>query len=145
VALVDGFTPVAGDAFDILDWTTLDGAFAALELPALAGLRWDVSQLYDSGSLAVAPLYEADFDSNGRVDAADLALWRAGFSKDNAGRADGDATGDQLVTGEDFLVWQRQLGLGVASLPATTAVPEPASALVLAGAIAGLIARRRSR
>jgi fibronectin-binding autotransporter adhesin len=145
VSLIDGFAPVVGDAFDLLDWTTLDGAFAALELPALVGLRWDASQLYSSGVLAVAPLYEADFDSNGRVDAADLALWQAGFNKAGAGRADGDATGDQLVTGADFVVWQRQLGLGVASLPATTTVPEPASAFVIVSALAALAMCRRVR
>ncbi len=143
VSLIDGFAPVAGDAFDILDWDELAGQFAALELPTLAGFLWDASQLHNTGVLSVIPQYEADFDSNGRVDAADLSLWRAGFgSTALAGRAQGDATGDGAVNGADFLVWQRQLGLGVATETTSTAVPEPV-ALTLACLFASVRLRRR--
>jgi fibronectin-binding autotransporter adhesin len=144
-ALIDGFAPGVGDEFDILDWTTLSGEFAAFELPALAGLRWDVSQLYTTGVLAVAPLFDADFDADGRVDGADLALWRVGFGHTTAVRGDGDATGDGLVDGADFLVWQRQNGLGIAATPAIAAVPEPAAGLLLACLFAGASINSRPR
>lgn len=144
VSLIGGFSPVAGDAFDILDWDALSGQFAALELPALPGFLWDVSQLHNTGVLSVIPQYEADFDSNGRVDAADLALWRAGFGATAlADRAQGDATGDGAVNGADFLVWQRQLGLGATAQPMATAVPEPTAVASLACLFALLPTRRR--
>jgi fibronectin-binding autotransporter adhesin len=143
VSLIDDFHPVAGDAFDILDWTTLTGAFASLELPELPGFLWDASQLYVTGTLSVVPRYEADFDSNGLVDAADLTILRSGFGGTSAGRATGDATGDGFVDGSDFLLWQRQLGSGAAATPISASIPEPASALLAVLALP-LLRRRRS-
>lgn len=55
VKLIDGFDPLGGESFDLLDWTTLTGAFATIGLPQLrAGLSWDTSRLYLDGVLAVA-------------------------------------------------------------------------------------------
>ena len=35
VSLINGFAPLAGNSFDILDWGTLSGTFSALQLPNL--------------------------------------------------------------------------------------------------------------
>jgi len=58
VTLIGGFSPQAGDTFDILDWDHAStGSFATLDLPALAGgLAWDVSSLYTTGALGVAQI-----------------------------------------------------------------------------------------
>ena len=54
VSLINSFTPVRGNKFDILDWSTLSGTFSSLQLPALASpLRWNVGQLYADGTLSV--------------------------------------------------------------------------------------------
>lgn len=54
VVLFGGFTPQAGQAFDILNWGTLTGSFSTVTLPALPpGLSWDDSQLYTQGVLGV--------------------------------------------------------------------------------------------
>jgi fibronectin-binding autotransporter adhesin len=54
VDLINGFTPTAGNAFDILDFTTATGAFT-LSLPALGGgLSWNTSQLLTTGTISVA-------------------------------------------------------------------------------------------
>ncbi|MGJ3244270.1 MAG: PEP-CTERM sorting domain-containing protein [Opitutales bacterium] len=54
--LLDGFQPGAGDAFDLLDFGSLEGGFDTLNLPALdGGLSWDTSQLQAIGSLQVIP------------------------------------------------------------------------------------------
>jgi hypothetical protein len=107
------FEPKAGDSFDILDWDSVSSAFTSINLPELAGLAWDTSQLYSTGVLVVvAPvLLEADFDEDGDVDGFDLSRWRKGFGAvGSATHMQGDADGDADVDGADFLAWQRQLG-----------------------------------
>lgn len=55
VTLGNGFVPAAGQSFQILSWNKLVGRFGTLNLPALgAGLGWDVSALYTTGTLTVA-------------------------------------------------------------------------------------------
>lgn len=59
VVLISGFVSAAGQHFDVLDWTTLEGSFGDVMLPGLApGLVWDSSKLYVDGSLAVAAVPE---------------------------------------------------------------------------------------
>jgi len=78
VSLINGFTPAAGNTFDILDWSARSGIFSSLALPALGGsLTWDTSQLYTNGVLRVAaPVLPGDYNDNDTVDAADYVLWR---------------------------------------------------------------------
>ena len=55
VTLLDGYSPVSGASFQLFHATTISGAFATLDLPALtAGLSWDTSQLASAGTLAVS-------------------------------------------------------------------------------------------
>jgi len=57
----DGFAPQAGQRFDLFDWGSSQGAFAALnfaQAPLATGLVWDTSRLYIDGSLAVAAVPE---------------------------------------------------------------------------------------
>lgn len=121
------------------------------------GLAWDPFRIQDltasilgaSGTVPVTPIYttfSADFDENLRVDRADLALWRICFI---SGCEVGDADGNQVVNGNDYLIWLQQAGssgpipppgsVGMASgVGATaTAIPEPTS---LALAVVGLLA-----
>ncbi len=52
--LLDGFTPEAGQSFDLFDASTMTGAFSTLDLPTLmTGLEWDTSGLYTAGTLAI--------------------------------------------------------------------------------------------
>ncbi|HEY4234058.1 MAG TPA: dockerin type I domain-containing protein [Lacipirellulaceae bacterium] len=77
----------------------------------------------------------ADFNSDGRVDTADLPIWRQSFGSSVAAGTNGDANGDGIVDAMDYTIWRDQIGQseGIVS-PQQAAVPEPA-ALIL-GAIA---------
>jgi hypothetical protein len=118
VAFVNGFLPVTGNSFDILDWGTLFGTFSTLQLPALeAGLSWDTSQLYTTGVLSVigSTALPGDFNHDNKVDAADYVMWR---------KTNGTAAGVNL--------WRANFGnmAGSGTLSNST-VPEPANASVL--------------
>jgi hypothetical protein len=84
---------------------------------------------------------DANFDDFNGVNDADFAIWKTGFGGAATGTT-GDANGDSLANGRDFLVWQRQYG----QAQAAAAVPEPAawcSAVVAALALAVVAAPRR--
>jgi hypothetical protein len=54
VSLVDGFSPMAGQSFNILDWGAVAGGFHTIFLPLLHdGLSWDLDALYTHGENAV--------------------------------------------------------------------------------------------
>jgi arylsulfatase A-like enzyme len=149
VALTDAsgtlFAPAFGNAFQIL---TADGGvtgqFAEVALPQLAeGLDWFVD--YNADNVTLDVMAGADFNRDGSVDAADLALWQAGAGlAAGAAKHDGDANNDGVVDGADFLVWQRQLGMSASfAAAAPLAVPEPRGALIAAGlSLAGLSGSR---
>jgi minor extracellular serine protease Vpr len=79
-----------------------------------------------------------DFNRDRQVDADDLTLWRSAFAVN--GSADGDGDGDS--DGADFLIWQRQLGMG-SSIASQAPIPEPATRImILLGILAMLNGRR---
>jgi hypothetical protein len=113
LALINGFSPMAGQSFNLFDWTSLSGTFDTLSLPALgAGLSWNTSQLYNTGVLTVVSSgIPGDFDLDGDVDGRDFLVWQRNPSVGNLGD------------------WQTNYG--ASGLSASVAVPEP-SAFVLA-------------
>ncbi|HYO23569.1 MAG TPA: hypothetical protein VEQ85_01330, partial [Lacipirellulaceae bacterium] len=89
-------------------------------------------------TLGVAPV-AGDFDGNGTVQAADLAVLQQSFGYSRGGDLDQDGDTD----GNDFVLWQR---LGVSpTLAAGGAVPEPAAGLLAALVLPALAAARRRR
>jgi cytochrome c peroxidase len=83
-----------------------------------------------------------DFDGNGEVNGADLAVWQNSLGVDDLADADDDGDSD----GRDFMIWQRNLGMtwqNFGSLAAITAVPEPATALLGGMFLASWLLRRR--
>lgn len=85
--------------------------------------------------LAVSFSLPGDFDHNDVVDAADLGVWQSNVGLANGAlHTQGDADLDGDVDGGDFLVWQRQVGQ-TPNPPAVAAVPEPATATLMAVAL----------
>jgi hypothetical protein len=84
----------------------------------------------------------ADFDGNDIVDGNDFLIWQR-FVGTGTLQTQGDANGDGTVNGADLQIWRDAFGQpGVAS--AVGAIPEP-SALALAGLAALAIRPRRRR
>jgi hypothetical protein len=115
VLLINGFTPGAGNTFNLFDWTTRSGNFAVVHLPALdAALAWNASNLYTEGVLEVG--LSGDFNHDDVIDAADYVAWRKGAGIES--------------TPANYNLWRTNFGrvyeLGNAASP-TGAVPEPDS------------------
>jgi hypothetical protein len=54
VTLLNGFTPLLGNAFDLFDSASTSGTFAALNLPSLSGgLAWNTSLISTTGVISV--------------------------------------------------------------------------------------------
>lgn len=134
VSLIHGFSPAAGESFNLFDWTTMSGSFTTLQLPLLSGLSWNTSQLYTTGVLSVVgPSLQGDFNGDGVVNAADYVLWRKGLGT--------------TYTQNDYDVWRGHFGQTVASGMASLSaiVPEPRPPILLFAAAVGTLVRRNSR
>ncbi|MFO0788791.1 MAG: hypothetical protein U0805_04990 [Pirellulales bacterium] len=133
VTLLGGFVPALGNSFDILDWNSLSGTFSSLSLPALgAGLSWNTSQLYTTGTLSVVPVGVAgDYNNNGVVDAADYVLWR------NGGPLANEVDTPGVVNAADYTAWRARFGntsgSGAGNADFATTVPEPEGLVFLLG------------
>ena len=81
---------------------------------------------------AAQPVLMADFEPDGDVDADDLATWKSGFGLTGATLQQGDANGDQVVAGLDFLEWQTSFGYSGPTL-SIAIVPEPSLGVLVGG------------
>jgi hypothetical protein len=119
ITLGTGFTPELGDSFDLIDWCSscnVDGSFSTLSLPPLAsGLKWDLSQLYTTGTLAIGVGIPGDFNQNSVVDTPDYVVWRKYLGTTYAE--------------SDYGIWRAHFGQAGNSSGAelSAAVPEPAT------------------
>lgn len=131
VTLLNGFSPVSGQAFDLFDWGSLSGQFASITLPALAGgLSWNTSQLYTRGIISIGK--PGDFNGDTVSDAADYVLLR------HAGGSGAAA---------NYNVWRSNYGLGGSGSGsgAFSAIPEPVSATMAFFCAAALMLTTRHR
>lgn len=99
----------------------------------------DTIQLYEL-ELAVSALtfVEADFDTDGDVDHVDLGIWEAAYGS----TLQGDANGDSITNGLDFIIWQQQY---TGSQVSVSAVPEPPATVMLVLGLLGMAVRRCKR
>jgi T5SS/PEP-CTERM-associated repeat protein len=134
--LLDGYLPVEGDTFDVLDWgaSFTDAGFAFV-LPTLEGeLDWDTSQFRTAGIISVVAsvmTLGGDYNGDGMVDSADYTVWRDLFGQtgDNLA-ADGSSsvvgTPDGVVDEHDYAFWKSHFGESTdGSSAAAASVPEP--------------------
>ena len=144
VVITNGFVPQAGNSFDILDLATFTGTFATLNLPG-GGLTWNTSLLYLTGTISAGGVV-GDYNKNGTVDAADYVVWRKTLGQTGTGLA-ADGNFNNIIDAGDYDVFRARFGQTAGSgagTMANTAVPEPATALLLCLAIPAFIHRRRT-
>lgn len=95
-------------------------------------------------SLAITYLETGDYSRNGVVDAADYVAWRKTLNQPViplGNGADGDQSG--TVGDGDYTFWRVHFGNGPSAFASGTAVPEPATTLLLLMAAPLVISRRR--
>jgi hypothetical protein len=137
ISLINGFTPAAGNSFDILDWSTLSGTLSSLVLPTLPGLAWDTSQLYTTGIISLTSTgIPGDYNQSDSVDAADFVVWRKNHGTTNV--LPNDPTGGTIGSTQ-YNTWRthfgQTVGSGSSAIGANSAVSEPGgAALVLMAA-----------
>ena len=93
-----------------------------------------------AANLVAAPLLPGDFTEDGVVDGQDLLLWQTEFGANDASSADGNLDG--VVDEADLTMWSDNFG-AVGTAAAASAVPEPSSLGLVAGAFAVLWFRRK--
>jgi T5SS/PEP-CTERM-associated repeat protein len=145
VSLLSGFTPSAGNTFEIITAAGgITGTFASAAFPVLSGLMWQLDYQPNAVSLVVA--VAGDYNHNGIVDAADYIIWRRMLGQTGTGLA-ADGNGNGQIDSGDFDVWRAHFGqtAGSGSGVSTNAtVPEPASALMLLVGLLAMCSRRRA-
>jgi T5SS/PEP-CTERM-associated repeat protein len=144
VSLGSGFTPQAGDSFQLLAAGSVTGSLGLGDMPSLpSGLKWDLDTETNRVLLSVVPGLAGDYNGNGAVDAADFVVWRN--SVDETGMdlaADGNADG--RVDNADLTFWQARFGNSLSGGAATAAsVPEPGAGLAVLAGFALILLRRR--
>lgn len=108
---------------------------------------WDQLPTYWTQLVNAVATINADFNSDGTVDAADYVVWRHTVGQTGLGLA-ADADGDGTVTTADLTLWRNHFGETAGSGTATTivaAVPEPTPIWLLAVSIVALSRVRISR
>jgi hypothetical protein len=120
-----------GTPFNLFDWNTApQGQFSSVHTPA--GTLWDLSGLYSTGQVRLTAVHAlGDVDGDGRVDLSDFGAVKTHFGG-SATLLEGDLTGDGRVDLSDFGLLKQNFGAQAA------AVPEPASAALLAAGAAGM-------
>ncbi len=141
------FGRVLGNGMDVVDAIAalpifdLDGPTASLfnNVPLLDVPGGLIDNLILSNSVTLLNVPDGDYNFDGTVDGADLAVWEGSIGSTINSEADGNGNG--IVDGADFLLWQQNLG-ATSALSSVNSVPEPNSALLAALAAAALMCRR---
>jgi hypothetical protein len=123
--------------------TTIDGfSFSANPIPGTITVH-PGGDLGTPGVFAASePTDDADFDNDNDVDGNDFLIWQRGVGIGNSNAA-GDADGSGTVDGGDLAVWRSQFG--AASAAAVGAIPEPASLLLVGLGLAACALASRPR
>src|SRR5690606_37921925 len=101
-----------GDAYTVLEFGSVIGAFGAIELdPALVAKNADVSTLLIDGTIRIpAPNCAGDVNIDGSTNVADFTILAGSFGSAVTPGTDGDLNGDGLVNAADFVILAGDFG-----------------------------------
>jgi autotransporter-associated beta strand protein len=139
VELLHGFMPLPDDEFQLFQFQSSTGQFAAIHVPTLPDDRaWNLNDLYRSGKISVVRSILGDSNRDGTFNSSDLVVvFQAGLYEtgSDADWSTGDWNGDRVFSSSD-LVTAFQAGTYIAN---AVAVPEPQTfAWIVTFAIGGL-------
>ena len=138
--LGNGYYSFSGQTVWIPDQATIEDRIQLAHDEGLQAIFiWEIGQDLDSDNAnsmlriaenkraSLITVVPGDFNGDGTVDGDDLSQWEEDFGIN----ADSDADDDGDSDGNDFLIWQQNVNLPGGLAAASTAVPEPASVLLL--------------
>jgi hypothetical protein len=86
----------------------------------------------------------ADFDANGQIDGNDFLAWQRGLGVGTT-KAQGDANDNDVVNADDLTIWKNQSGFSASAVVAASAGPEPKTAMLLVVCYTAMVVRRPGR
>lgn len=126
VQLTSGFTPSVGQSFTLMTAAAVSGTFATESVPTFSFRTFDVIYNPQSVVLKVVPVLSGDYNTSGKVDGADYVVWRNGLGT--------------IYTPADYDVWRAHFGETAGAGVSLSAVPEPATCVLLLGGAAVYLA-----
>jgi hypothetical protein len=109
--------PLMVYSYDAGEWDR--GQFRSTTLAAGVDLGWRDA----SGKITITAAYAGDFNLDGAVNQADLAIWKANIGNESAYWQQGDTDYNGSVDGLDLLVLKRNTGKTLASVSEVVNVP----------------------
>jgi hypothetical protein len=149
---LDFVAPEIGDQFTILTAPAgIEGTFEEVRNSTIGGWEYEWLTIYEATEvrIQVAAIggLPGDYNLDGTVNDEDYNVWLADFGKSADLAADGNRDG--LINAADFVVWRNHEGMslgaaasGSALAASTAAIPEPASAILVAMVFLGAGYRR---
>jgi hypothetical protein len=113
IVTTNGYLPPSGAAYDLLNFTSVLGAFNTIELDTVLTARSaDTSTLLIDGILRIptAPACAGDINGDLSTNAADFTILAGNFGASVAQNTNGDLNGDGLVNAADFVILAGDFG-----------------------------------
>jgi pectate lyase len=137
ISTLAGFTPANGNSWQIMSAGSFAGQFSSIT-PGYSVQQQGNNLVLFFGT----PVLAGDYNNDGAVNAADYVVWRRAFG--NGGTLANETASPGVVDQADYDAWRARFGAsGSGAGASTSAVPEPATAVLFTFALGGLVSRRR--